>query len=463
MCLPDVSTRILVVFITWWVQSREADLNQEKGYNMAHRHPSIDSLIYCSSDSGFNERSTDSTDNNRNSIQTNMFHPLSPEKSSIHHPTHSLISPIPSSPPGEYWTEELNVEEMEEDLGTLNASPQPEFLAKIHGELENVTDYNEDLEHVIKRAEEILNRGLDIPIKNFKSTLHKELAKTQEEARKSRKEIKIQARSYLSSIEAEEVTNNPIITDNIHLITKAKEYLGLFDREIEKRGLDLEKTDEQDRLIEWPRFSGTTLPLLQDFLDDIECLCTKVGLPLSHRGRKLFECIQNPAKDFVTKRLEERNPSFDDIRHILETKYQDPEVITMLLCNVHEDAGRMSIEDEPMLMLQKAKRHNQALQAMKRMKNRWKNSNEEVGYLTNRYCNSVQEMLPVQHKQKLCEIGWPNIDPETKFQEITTILTNLHRFSTTLISVNPISSNNNLPFFNPRIPPPPFFNGVSRI
>ena len=139
---------------------------------------------------------------------------------------------------------------------------------------------------------------------------------------------------------AEEVIRNPIVSDNIQLAQKASEVIRDVDRYIKERGLNLLQTSSaKETKIVWPTFTGQSLPLVGDFLAELEALMVRAGIPVSDRGAVLSQHVGGQAKNILKDATQERNPSFEHLAGILRNHFGQPGTQVDLLQRLHQKYG----------------------------------------------------------------------------------------------------------------------------
>ena len=457
MCLPDASTRILVIFITWWVKSCEADLNQEKGCNMAHQHPSIDSLTYCSSDSGFNEEVTSISSLPTEQVTTTFYLPTNQVNPTSYIPTEQVT--FNSSLPTDYslprWNE-IDYEDICSPLSRTNDILNPPSLsravsASIRGHMEYITEENAELKQLCENIEQCFESNSSGNLCSDRARFKSEFDRIKSACKKTRFDFKRMIRGYLPSETQEHYLNHSTVAENVRLLKKTQQLIDILDEEIKEQGLGFVKKDPNS--VNWPEFSGEDLPLINDFLKTFEQLANQVGIPNSERGHMLMKNTKGNAKYFISLCQSSINPTYCELRSILKTHFGTTEKQMEIIEGKQMQCGQLPdihhSNKDPEQLHRIARDHLILMEATERL-NHSKKPGETP--LTSRHIKHLENLLPRALREDLTIKGYNSFNNQGKFQELKKAFEQKEYFLIYLIT----QQNHRLSglTFNPKIPPP---------
>ena len=213
-------------------------------------------------------------------------------------------------------------------------------MASIKSYLEEIDELTEDIQKIIKEGSDILQMKQDALTKEFRKTMGQEFAKLKENSRRTKNQLRIEARRKLPEEQAERLLQSNTITEHQNALKHAADVISQFDSTIRARGLNLIPSGTgKEAKIEYPTFNGQSLPLVGDFLDEVESLLIQSGVPVSGRGAILNQLVKGQAKTILQDAPQERNPTFEDLATILKAHYAQPGVQLDLILRMHKSHG----------------------------------------------------------------------------------------------------------------------------
>ena len=337
--------------------------------------------------------------------------------------------------------------------------------ATLKSYLEEIEELNTDLHELIEHGINVLQEKQDGAIKELKRTISTEYSKLKDQSRRTRNSFKLEARKCLTDDVAEEVIRNPIVSDNIQLAQKASEIIRDVDRYIKERGLNLLQTSSaKETKIVWPTFTGQSLPLVGDFLAELEALMVRAGIPVSDRGAVLSQHVGGQAKNILKDATQERNPSFEHLAGILRNHFGQPGTQVDLLQRLHQKYGSIPPTNDTsqsmMELYNTVKHHITLLKAAANLYQQYMAGCINENPLTGSYLNSIEKYLPREDRKKLNTIpGYHCMETQQRFHEIQKAFKNTQHFASNEIakgreeeSVEP-KRKPKLPFFVAATPP----------
>ena len=139
-----------------------------------------------------------------------------------------------------------------------NGQPDNSYLlnATLKSHLEEVEEFNADLQELIDNAVCVLEEQQDGAIKELKRAITSDFGKLKDQSRRARNAFKLEARRRLSEDVAEELIQDSIIQENIQLTQEATEIIKDIEAWIKERGLNLLQTSAgKETKIVWPTFT----------------------------------------------------------------------------------------------------------------------------------------------------------------------------------------------------------------
>ena len=304
--------------------------------------------------------------------------------------------------------------------------------------LEEMEEFNIDLQEMIDKGLNILSKKQDGAIKELKQSIGQEFGQLKDKARRTRYVFKLEARRQLNSEAAEEVVQDRILQQNLRLVCKAAEVIKSIDEYVEARGLNLlECKAGNETKILWPTFNGQTLPLIADFLFEMEELMTRAAIPVCHRGTLLNQRVRGQAKIIIKNTVQELNPSFSHLADTLKTHFGETSTQMELIQRLHEEYGPIpAINDmsRPMIEVSNlVKGHIRLLNAAASLHQQYIDGHLKENPLTGTYLNIIERMLPREDRRRLPP-EYYLMDLQEQFQEIHEIFKNTHHFVLTEVS-----------------------------
>ena len=301
------------------------------------------------------------------------------------------------------------------------------FPTDFQTQLELLEELNKDIMAINNTAREILNDKIDNTLQKGRENLQEKLDKIQNISRNTRTSFKQATRKNFPPSIAESLVQNPVLLKNQDLIEYSKELIMNFNQLIKDRGLNLgPMIGKQPKKI-WPIFDGQNLPILSDFLSEINDLCIDQGLSISNRGGKLYRQIKGTAKNFLDSQLDELNPTYERIKHILMLGFGKPEQIEELLTNLHRKLPPISASG---IEIKAVKEHKQIVDIMLQQHKKWELKKQGESPLTARYVKTIMEKIPKYHLFNLySEPNFSNLSHQSKFDCIVLEFQKLYNFA----------------------------------
>ena len=312
--------------------------------------------------------------------------------------------------------------------------------AALKSYLEDIEELNADLQELIDNGDNILEEKQDGAIKELKRTITTDFSKLKDQSRKTRSAFKLEARRRLSDEVAEEVIQNSIIERNLHLTQEASEVIKDVNSWIKERGLDLLQTSVgKETKIVWPTFTGQSLPLVGDFLTELEELMIRAGTPVSDRGAVLNQHVGGQAKNIVKDATHERNPSFKHLAGILRAHFGQPGTQIDLLQRLHQKHGAIpSVNDLSVSMIDIyniVKNHITLLKAASSLHQQHLAGEIKENPLSGSYLNAIENYLPREDVKQLTSIpDYHLMETQHRFCKIYEAFKNIQHFASTQIA-----------------------------
>ena len=314
------------------------------------------------------------------------------------------------------------------------------FNANLRTLLEEIEELNTDLTELIDIGDSGLARKQDGAIKELKRTITTDFSKLKDQSRVTRNKFKIEARRQLSSKTAEAIIQDKVLQQNLHLVHKAAEVTKSIDEYIEARGLNLlvTKADKETK-ITWPTFTGETLPLIADFLFEMEELMVLAAIPVSHRGIALKQHISGKAENIIKDTIQELNPSFSCLADVLKTHFGETSTQMELIQSLHQKHGPVPATSDMSRSIREiydvTKGHITLLEAAASLHQQYMTGSLKENPITGSYLTIIGGMLPREDRKRLTNIsGYHLMELQEQFQEIYDIFKSTQQFALTEIS-----------------------------
>ena len=350
------------------------------------------------------------------------------------------------------------------------------MITDLRSELERIEESNEDISKLICKADIILTERQDGAMKSFWRNMSQEYNKLKDASRQSKHQFKIEARRTYPEDQAEEIIHaNPSIIRNNHLLKDAEDQLSQLDRVIKARGLDLSPTlTAKGTTIKYPIFDGESLPLINDFLREIESLIIQAGIPVSERGVVLTKSVKGRAKFILRHSFIEKNPSFNDQARILREHFGETAIQMLMIEKWHRKYGPIPMShDVTQSMSETYKRvtkHVTLIKAAKSLQAAKRNMDNPI---THHYLDLLEKLLPRVKREMLCDArGHKTLNTEERFKQLQDAYGQVQVFSSIEVirghgtegpesehELRPNPESMGFPF-DPSVPPPlPIYGG----
>ena len=350
------------------------------------------------------------------------------------------------------------------------------MITDLRSELERIEESNEDISKLICKADIILTERQDGAMKSFWRNMSQEYNKLKDASRQSKHQFKIEARRTYPEDQAEEIIHaNPSIIRNNHLLKDAEDQISQLDRVIKARGLDLSPTlTAKGTTIKYPIFDGESLPLINDFLREIESLIIQAGIPVSERGVVLTKSVKGRAKFILRHSFIEKNPSFNDQARILREHFGETAIQMLMIEKWHRKYGPIPMShDVTQSMSETYKRvtkHVTLIKAAKSLQAAKRNMDNPI---THHYLDLLEKMLPRVKREMLCDArGHKTLNTEERFKQLQDAYGQVQVFSSIEVirghgtegpesehELRPNPESMGFPF-DPSVPPPlPIYGG----
>ena len=312
--------------------------------------------------------------------------------------------------------------------------------AALKSYLEDIDELNTDIQELISNGDSILAEKQDGAIKELKRTITTDFSKLKDQSRKIRSAFRLEARRRLSDEVAEEVIQNSIMETNLQLTQEASEVIRDVNSWIKERGLDLLQTSVgKETKIVWPTFTGQNLPLVGDFLTELEELMIRAGTPVSDRGAVLNQHVGGQAKSIVKDATHERNPSFKHLAGILRAHFGQPGTQIDLLQRLHQKHGAIpSVNDLSVSMIDIyniVKNHITLLKAASSLHQQHLAGEIKENPLSGSYVNAIENYLPREDVKQLTSIpDYHLMETQHRFCKIYEAFKNIQHFASTQIA-----------------------------
>ena len=327
------------------------------------------------------------------------------------------------------------------------------FNANLRTLLEEIEELNIDLQELINNGNITLGERQDGAIKELKRTITTDFSKLKDQPRKTRSAFKLEARQRLSDEMAEEIIQNSIMETNIQLTQEASEVIRDINSWIKERGLDLLQTSiGKESKIVWPSFTGQNLPLVGDFLTELEELMIRAGTPLSDRGAVLDSHVDGQAKSILKAATYDRNPSFNQLANILKTHFGETSTQMEMIKRLHQEHGAIpTVSDMDVGMVDVCNvvgSHIMLLKAASGLHRQYLAGNISEDPLTGSYISAIEGYLPREDRKQLASIpGYNLMETQQRFHKIHEAFKNTHQFALNELrrsQVAPVAGNGNI-------------------
>ena len=259
-------------------------------------------------------------------------------------------------------------------------------------------------------------------MKEFQKVMHQEFHKLKDNSRRTKSAFKREVRRRLSETDSEAAIDNKSMTNNVQLLQEAGDLLAQLESIIKERGLNLSATHGTDESqIEYPTFSGQDLPLVGDFLAEIEGLLIDSGVPVSGRGSVLAQSLTGHAKHILSNL--EHNPSFESQAEILRRYFGEAGTQMNLVLRLHKSHGVIpSSHDlgQSMSSIHNiVKNHMNLLKAASSLHTQHTNGTLAENPITASYLNALEMFLPRTKREAICDaMGYKTSNTADRFKKI---------------------------------------------
>ena len=316
----------------------------------------------------------------------------------------------------------------------------PQQLTDIRSHLEEIEEFNDDITKMIKEAKSTLDEHQDGAMKDFRRTMSHEFNKLKDNSRRTKYAFKRELRRCMPETESEEAIDNEILICNTSLLQEAGNLLTQLDNVIKSRGLNLSGNHHsKDSRIEYPTFSGQTLPLVGDFLEELEGLLVQAGVPVSGRGAILAQSVKGQAKNILSNGSLERNPSFDSQARILREHFGEAGTQMDLVLRLHKGHGTIpSSHDlgQPMSTIYNVvKNHMTLLKAASSLHQQYTDGLLAENPITGSYLNALEQFLPRTKREVICDASaYRTLNTADRFKKLREAYHQIQHFASTEVA-----------------------------
>ena len=357
-------------------------------------------------------------------------------------PTHTRDISVPPIDGNHYYEPDLNLEEdpnastLPGPLGYERQNPRfDRQSADVRSHHEEIEELNEDLSKLNADANLILEERQDGVMKSFRKTMYQEYNKLKDDSRRKKHTFQHEVRRCLSEADSEEAINNNTVIRNKRLLQEAGDLLSQLDCIIKSRGLNLTPTHHaEDSRIEYPTFSGQNLPLVGDFLEELEGLLIDSGVPVSGRGSVLAQSLKGHAKHILSNSSLETYPGFDSQAEILRGHFGEAGTQMDLVLRLHKSHGAIPSSHnlgQPMSSIYNVvKSHMTLLKAASSLHSQYTNGTLAENPITGSYLNTLEQFLPRTKREAICDaIGYQTMGTMDRFSELREAFHQIQRFT----------------------------------
>ena len=313
-------------------------------------------------------------------------------------------------------------------------------LTDVRSHLEEIGEFNEDITKMIKEAKSTLDERQDGFMKDFRRTMSHEYNKLKDSSRRTKYAFKRELRRYLPETESEEAIDNEILICNTSLLQEAGNLLTKLDDVIKSRGLNLSGIhNSKDYRIEYPTFSGQTLPLVGDFLEELAGLLVQAGVPVSGRGAILAQSVKGQAKNILSNGSLERNPSFESQAEILREHFGDAGTQMDLVLRLHKSHGTIpsshDLKHSMSAIYNIVKNHMTLLKAASSLHQQYTNGSLAENPITGSYLNALEQFLPRTKREVICDaLEYQILNTADRFKKLREAYHQIQHFASTEVA-----------------------------
>ena len=305
-----------------------------------------------------------------------------------------------------------------------------DFIADLKTESETIHEHNEDISMFIYKANLILAEGQDGTLKSSRRDMVDEFMKLKEVSQLSRYRFKMSARRMYSMEEAQAVINeNLSFITNHRLIKDAEDQLSHMDKILKQKGLDLSPSlTAKDAHIKYPIFDGESLPLINEFLREIESLLIQAGIPVSARGNILSRSVKGRAKFILRHSFIEKNPSWEDQKDVLMEHFGDSANQMLMIEKWHRKHGPIPGVNQSIASTHSTvSEHLTLIKAAKSLQADERNLDDPI---TSHYLDLLEGLLPRNKREMLCnERRHKRLITRERFKQIEDAFNKIQIFS----------------------------------
>ena len=349
------------------------------------------------------------------------------------------------------------------------------LIADLKTESERLDEYSQDISSFNKKANLILTEGQDGSLKSYRRDMEREFTKLKEVSQLSRYRFKMFARRIFPMEEAEAVINDNLsFIRNHRLIKDAEDQISHMDKMLKEKGLDLSPSHAtKDTNNKYPIFDGESLPLINEFLREMETLFIQNGIPVAARGNILSKKVKGRAKFILRHSFLEKNPSFHVQQEVLMQHFNHSANQMLIIERLHKRHGPIPISTDVTKSMSPAymivSEHLALMKAAKSLQADKRNLDDPI---TSHYLDLLEGLLPRTKREMLCnQRAHKRLTSNQRFEQIEDAFNKIHTFSSMEVihgygfetKMEPRDATQNktslnvLGFsfpFDPRVPPP---------
>ena len=313
-------------------------------------------------------------------------------------------------------------------------------LTDIRSHLEEIEEFNDDITKMIKEAKSTLDEHQDGAMKDFRRTMSHEFNKLKDNSRRTKYAFKRELRRCLPENESEDAIDNEILVCNTSLLQEAGDLLTQLDNVIKSRGLNLSGNhNSKDSRIEYPTFSGQTLPLVGDFLEELEGLLVQAGVPVSGRGAILAQSVKGQAKNILSNGSLERNPSFNSQASILREHFGEAGTQMDLVLRLHKGHGTIpsshDLGQSMSTIYNIVKNHMTLLKAASSLHQQYTDGLLAENPITGSYLNALEQFLPRTKREVICDASaYRTLNTAERFKKLREAYHQIQHFASTEVA-----------------------------
>ena len=328
-------------------------------------------------------------------------------------------------------------------------------------QMEQIDETNQDLIGLISQTKAILIDHQDASLNSLHKDLTMEFKRIKEVSRSLGYQFNKEVRSNFQTDEAEHIIKHSTITQNKDLLTDAELQISLINSVIRSKGLHLTQTCFTPETISYPVFDGENLPLLGDFLKELQQLFIQVGLPVSSRGKVIAQSLRGKAHFILKHSPLGKDPSYDEQVEILWEHFGETSTQVNLIQRLHSQVGQipttLDLKNSMHNIFSVVSKHILLIESIINLQKQVGREGDKNTVFTTQYLNHLEEFLPRDKIQSLYnDLGYSSLRKDIRFQRLCDAFQRIKAFSMSDLAKTGYASDCIGFPFNPKIPPPSF-------